>query len=159
MQYRGYLIALFAGVAFAALVMFWGPADRIAQAQTTATPTRTPSTEEEIFRMRKFLEKTKPSDFGSPPTSAANAEKHQRIMTRASRKVLNPKFGQQLVKGAGPAGLAVAAAGVWVGNGVTLYNQATCGNTTCESINVDTQFRQATYDLDANGSGSGFGKR
>lgn len=110
-----------------------------ASAQTyTPNPAMDPA--EEAFRFRKWLERTKPSDF----TTAQQASANRTVLTNTARSRV-PTLAGSVLRG----GLAGAAVGIWVHNGVSLYNASQCGNANCPpEIHLDAEFKR-TVESDA----------
>lgn len=147
------LVALLAVVAVGVLVITGSHKE--AKAQATKT------TEEEAFRAHKYLERMKPQLAGNatgiPETSAAQATARQGVVTTAARSKL-PGLGPQLIS---KAGLGGVAAGVWIHNGIILWDGYQCGQPSCPGpLPLDAQFRQAIEADQAgntiNGGGSSF---
>lgn len=149
MSFRAALAALGA-VLFSALILqgvgVFSPASALAQ---TVAPSADVLDEREVFRLRKFLEKTKPSDFVSPSDSAVR----QRAVTTAARSRVPSLAPHLITKG----GLAGVAAGIWIHNGITLYHGLQ-GDAAPPPLVLDTEFRQAEYDLNGINMGAAITK-
>lgn len=127
----GYKFALAVVWAFVFGVCAVGSVQTSALAQLP--PSEEVSNEHKVRQFRAWVEKTNADDF-------QERSRWRRIFTRSARSSL-PGLGRKLlVRG----GLIGAAAGVWVHNGVVLYNVGQCGETYCpEALVLDVEFRKA----------------
>lgn len=149
---------VFVAVVSAVLVAFFAAGEsREARAQTTATPTTL--TPEDLRVLDRIARDTRLAEAararGEVPTASmeeAQAKSRRVLSTAMRRAYLKPvapvgggaATGTSITPVLMRAGLAGLAAGIWVNNGVMIYNGIQCGEAYCPPpIKLDAQFLNA----------------
>lgn len=118
-------------------VCILGGLQTTASAQTTVPPSADVVNEEKVYRFKKLLEETTGDDIAKE----AKRQRYRGILSNAARGKL-PGLSRALVARGGLAGVA---SGIWIHNGVMLWNASLCGQADCpEPLILDTQFKKAT---------------